>query len=87
MQINETETETKTTQSTQISLSTLDVLFWMLDDSSLQNLQIKSTKVLTAAFGSIEEARKYRSEAEAQQFTLSHICSNSTSVRSIPHAV
>ena len=79
MQMNNTES--------QISLSTLDVLFWMLDDSRLKNLQEKSTKVLTSAFGSIEAARKYRSEAEAQQFTLSHICSNSTSVRSIPQAL
>ncbi|BDX08538.1 hypothetical protein [Planctobacterium marinum] len=79
MRINDTESK--------ISLSTLDVLFWMLDDSHLKNLQEKSTKVLTAAFGTIEEARRYRSEAEAQQFTLSHICSNGTSVRSIPQAV
>lgn len=74
-------------QNVKISLSTLDVLFWMLDDSKLSRLQEKSLKVLKAAFGTIEQARQYRSEAEAQQFRLTHICASRTSVRSISQSV
>lgn len=62
----------------------MDVLFWMLDESKLMNLREKSEKVLLTAFGSIEAAREYRSVMEAQQFTLSHICANRATVRSIP---
>ncbi len=59
-----------------LSVNTMDVLFWMLDESKLMNLKEKSEKVLLTAFGSIAAAREYRSAVEAQQFTLSYISAN-----------
>lgn len=56
-----------------ISQSTLDVMFWMLEDSNSQSLKMQGTKILMTHFDSLEEAIKYRSELESEQFTLNHL--------------
>lgn len=78
------------TQSTEIekdvnvSQSTLDVLFWMLEESHSATLEQQGAKLLCSHFGSLETARKYRSEKEAQQFLLNHIYSKNPPLQSIP---
>lgn len=56
-----------------ISLSTLNVLFWMVDDSGLPRLQAKGQGILLSLFDSMEEAREYRTEIESRQFRLSSL--------------
>ena len=60
----------------ELSVSTLNLLLWMFDDSGLERLKQKSAKVLLSQFESIEAARRYRSDQEAQQFMLSSIEAN-----------
>lgn len=56
-----------------ISQSTLDVMFWMLEESNSDSLKKQGTKILMTHFDSLEEAIKYRSELESAQFTLDHL--------------
>ena len=56
-----------------ISQSTLDVMFWMLEESNSQSLKMQGTKILMTHFDSLEDAIKYRSELESEQFTLNHL--------------
>ena len=56
-----------------VSQSTLDVMFWMLEESNSESLKQQGTKILMTHFDSLEEAIKYRSDLEAEQFTLEHL--------------
>lgn len=66
-----------------ISKSKLDMLFWMLEDSHSSSLQSQSVRVLLTHFESLEAARKFRSEQEAQQFLLSHIFARHPKVHTV----
>ena len=56
-----------------VSQSTLDVMFWMLEESNSESLKQQGNKILLTHFDSLEEAVKYRSDLEAEQFTLNHL--------------
>lgn len=71
--ISNVEDSNKSKTKKAVSQSTLDVMFWMLEESNSESLQKQGTKILMTHFDSLEEAIKYRSDLEAEQFTLTHL--------------
>ena len=74
------ESEPTEFQQVDMSQSTLNMLFWMVEESNSTNLELQGERLLDKLFGSLDAARQYRSEKEAQQFSLTHICTKNPRV-------
>lgn len=62
------------TKAVNIPLSAMNLWFWMLEESDSKILSEQSQNILLALFDTLEEARAYRIELEAQQFSLKSLC-------------
>lgn len=59
-----------------VSLSVVNVWFWMMEESNDSVLVDQSKSILNTLFGSIQNAEQYRANLEAEQFLMKNICEN-----------
>lgn len=64
------------TKVVNIPLSAMNLWFWMLEESDSKILSEQSQNILLALFDTLEQARAYRIELEAQQFSLKNLCAD-----------